>query len=172
MDDIPTPLPDKPQRFMDQLRVFMRAKQLAYRTEKTYCTWILDFIRFHKRRHPESMGNAEVDAWLSHLAVRRNVAVNTQKTALNAVVFLYKQFLNRELGEIQFAKTARAQHLPTVFSHDEAMHVLSLMEGDHRLASCLMYGSGLRVMEAVRLRVQDVDFANNCFPGFNGHSVK
>lgn len=162
MDDIPIPLPDKPHRLMDQLRVFMRAKRLAYRTEKTYCTWILDFIRFHKRRHPDTMGSAEVDAWLSHLAVKRNVAVNTQKTALNAVVFLYKQFLNRELGEIQFTKTGRVQHLPTVFSHDEAMQLLSLIEGDHKLAAALMYGSGLRVMEAVRLRVQDVDFANAC----------
>ena len=160
MDDIPIPLPDKPQRFMDQLRVFMRAKRLAYRTEKTYCTWILDFIRFHKRKHPESMGPEEVDAWLSHLASNRNVAINTQKTALNAVVFLYKQFLKRELGEIQFINANRGRQLPTVFTHDEAMRVLSFMSGDHRLAACLMYGAGLRVMEAVRLRVQDVDFAN------------
>src|SRR5690606_5096317 len=158
MDDIPIPLPDRPQRFMDHLRVFMRAKRLAYRTEKTYCTWILDFIRFHKRKHPESMGPNEVDAWLSHLANKRNVAINTQKTALNAVVFLYKQFLKRELGDIQFINANKGRHLPTVFTHDEAMRVLSLMSGSHRLAACLMYGSGLRVMEAVRLRVQDVDF--------------
>lgn len=133
---------------------------MAYRTEKTYCTWILDFIRFHKRKHPESMGSEEVDAWLSHLASNRNVAINTQKTALNAVVFLYKQFLKRELGEIQFINANRGRQLPTVFTHDEAMRVLSYMSGDHRLAACLMYGAGLRVMEAVRLRVQDVDFAN------------
>jgi site-specific recombinase XerD len=145
MDDIPIPLLDKPQRFMDQLRVFMRAKRLAYRTEKTYCTWILDFIRFHKRKHPESMGPEEVDAWLSHLASNRNVAINTQKTALNAVVFLYKQFLKRELGEIQFINANRGRQLPTVFTHDEAMRVLSFMSGDHRLAACLMYGAGLRV---------------------------
>ncbi len=160
MDDIPIPLPDKPQRFMDQLRAFMRAKRLAYRTEKTYCNWILDFIRFHKRKHPESMGLEEVDAWLSYLASNRNVAINTQKTALNAVVFLYKQFLKRELGEIQFTNANRGRQLPTVFTHDEAMRVLSSMSGDHRLAACLMYGAGLRVMEAVRLRVQDVDFTN------------
>jgi hypothetical protein len=92
MDDIPIPLPDKPQRFMDQLRVFMRAKRLAYRTEKTYCTWILDFIRFHKRKHPESMGSDEVDAWLSHLASNRNVAINTQKTALMRWCFCTSNF--------------------------------------------------------------------------------
>lgn len=162
MDDIPIPLPDKPQRFMDQLRTFMRAKRLAYRTEKTYCTWILDFIRFHKRKHPDTMGEPEVDAWLSYLANQRNVAINTQKTALNAVVFLYKQFLNRELQNIQFTKTNKGRHLPTVFTHDEAMGVLSLMSGDHKLAASLMYGAGLRVMEAVRLRIQDVDFAQSC----------
>lgn len=160
MDDIPIPLPDKPQRFMDQLRVFMRAKRLAYRTEKTYCTWILDFIRFHERKHPKNMGPQEVDAWLSHLASKRNVAINTQKTALNAIVFLYKQFLKQELGEIQFINANRGRQLPTVFTHDEAMRVLSFMSGDHRLAASLMYGAGLRVMEAVRLRVQDVDFTN------------
>lgn len=162
MDDIPVPLPKDPQRFMDQLRVFMRAKRLAYRTEKTYCTWILDFIRFHNRKHPETMGVKEVDAWLSYLASERQVAINTQKTALNAVVFLYKQFFKRELGDIQFINSNKGRHLPTVFTHEEAIRVLSFMAGDHRLAASLMYGSGLRVMEAVRLRVQDVDFGSSC----------
>lgn len=101
-----------------------------------------------------------MDAWLSHLASKRNVAINTQKTALNAIVFLYKQFLKQELGEIQFINANRGRQLPTVFTHDEAMRVLSFMSGDHRLAASLMYGAGLRVMEAVRLRVQDVDFTN------------
>ena len=162
MDDIPVPLPTKPTRFMDRLRAFMRAKHLAYRTEKTYCGWILDFIRFHHRKHPESMGVAEVDAWLSHLANNRNVAINTQKTALNAVVFLYRQFLNRDLGQIEFTRTNKGRRLPTVFTHDEAMRVLSFMHGTHKLVACLMYGAGLRVMEAVRLRVQDIDFAQEC----------
>lgn len=162
MDDIPYPLPDKPVRFMDRLRSYMRARNLAYRTEKTYCTWILDFVRFHQRRHPESMGSAEVDAWLSHLANKRHVAVNTQKTALNAVVFMYKQFLGHDLGQLQFHKTSRVQRLPTVFTHTEAMQVISLMSGVHAIAVSLMYGSGLRVMEAVRLRVQDVDFDQKC----------
>lgn len=107
------------------------------------------------------MGSVEVDAWLSHLANQRNVAINTQKTALNAVVFLYKQFLNRDLGNIQFTRTNKGQRLPTVFTHEEAMSVLSFMSGDHKLAASLMYGSGLRVMETVRLRVQDVDFAQS-----------
>ncbi|WP_308368647.1 MULTISPECIES: integron integrase [unclassified Microbulbifer] len=147
---------------MDRLRAFMRARHMAYRTEKSYCGWIREFIRFHDKRHPETMGAAEVEVWLSHLANNRSVAINTQKTALNAVVFLYKQFLGRELGELKFNRTAKGRRLPTVFTHEEAVRVLSLMRGDHKLAASLMYGSGLRVMEAVRLRVQDVDFGQGC----------
>ena len=162
MDDIPVPLPAVPIRFMDRFRAFIRARHLAYRTEKTYCNWVREFIRFHNTRHPESMGAMEVNAWLSHLANNRNVAVNTQKTALNAVVFMYHQFLGRALGDLQFTNTSRGRKLPTVFSHEEAMSVLSHMHGTHKLVASLMYGSGLRVMEAVRLRVQDVDFSEPC----------
>jgi integron integrase len=162
MDDIPHPLPAKPERLMDCLRAFMRAKHLAYRTEKTYCLWIVDFIRFNQRQHPESLSKEHVDAWLSHLANNRNVAINTQKTALNAVVFLYKQFLNRDLGQFEFTRTNKGRRLPTVFTHEEAMRVLSRMSGVHKLAASLMYGAGLRVMETVRLRVQDIDFGQSC----------
>lgn len=162
MDDIPIPLPAQPVRFMDRFKAHMRAKRLAYRTEKTYCLWVLDFIRFHKRRHPEAMGAMEVDAWLSYLANQRHVAINTQKTALNAVVYLYRQFLERDLGELQFNKTNKGRRLPVVFSHEEAMQVIDAMSGAHKLVASLMYGSGLRVMEAVRLRVQDVDFSEQC----------
>lgn len=162
MDDVPAPLPSNPTRFMDRFRAFIRARHLAYRTEKTYCLWVREFIRFHNKRHPESMGPVEVNQWLSHLANNRNVAVNTQKTALNAVVFMYHQFLGKELGELQFAQTSRGRRLPTVFTHDEAMSVLAHMQGTHRLVASLMYGSGLRVMEAARLRVQDVEFSEPC----------
>lgn len=162
MDDIPVPLPHHPHRFMDRLRAFMRSRHLAYKTEKTYCFWIKDFIRFHGMRKPHELSKAEVDDWLSHLANRRSVSINTQKTALNAVVFLYKQFLEIDLGELRFEKTSKGRRLPVVFTHQEAMAVLEQMHGHHKLAASLMYGSGLRVMEAVRLRVQDIDFAQQC----------
>lgn len=162
MDDIPPPLPANPSRFMDQLRASMRSRHLAYRTEKTYCGWIKDFIYFHHKRHPREMGAIEVDAWLSYLANQRHVAINTQKTALNAIVFLYKHFLHKDLGQLAFTRTNKGRRLPTVFTHEEAMRVLGFMEGDHKLVASLMYGSGLRVMESVRLRVQDVDFAQQC----------
>lgn len=162
VDDIPVPLPANPERLMDRLRAFMRARHLAYRTEKTYCTWILDFIRYHRKQHPETLGAAHIEAWLSHLANNRSVAINTQKTALNAIVFLYKQFLQQDIGEIQFNRTNKGRRIPTVFTHDEATRVLAEMSGTHKLIASLMYGSGLRVMEAVRLRVQDIDFAQSC----------
>lgn len=162
MDDIPRPLPAQPIRFFDKLRVYIRSKQLAYRTEKTYCTWIKDFIHFHKMAHPESMGNVEIDAYLSHLAVQRNVSINTQKTALNALVFLYKQYYGREVIDLSFHLSQRSKTIPTVFSHQEAMQVINNLSGIYRLIASLMYGAGLRVMEATRLRVQDIDFANNC----------
>jgi len=162
MDDIPKPLPTHPSRFMDQLRAFMRSKQLAYKTEKTYCFWIRRYIRFHELRHPSEMGKQEVDAFLSHLVLKNNVVINTQKTALNALVFMYKQFLKIELGELNFNTSNRPQTIPTVFSHQEAIDVLDKLDGIFSIMASLMYGSGLRVMESVRLRVQDVDFSANC----------
>ncbi len=162
MEDVRRPLPSKPTRFMDQLRVFIRSKQLAYRTEKTYVKWVLDFIRFHDKKHPNTMGPKEVDQYLSYLAVQRNLTDNTQKTALNAIVFLYHKFLGRDLGKLDFTPSNRPRNLPTVFSHDEAMSIINHLDGVHRLLVSLMYGCGLRVMESVRLRVQDIDFSNNC----------
>lgn len=162
MDDIRKPLPSKPVRFMDQFRAFIRVKQLAYATEKTYCSWVKDYIRFHNRRHPKELGAAEVDAYLSNLVLQHGVSINTQKTALNSLVFLYKQFMRVDLGELSFDYSRRKKTIPTVFSHSEAMSVIEGLRGQHWLAASLMYGAGLRVMEAVRLRVQDVDFANSC----------
>ncbi|MBU2885607.1 integron integrase [Gilvimarinus agarilyticus] len=162
MDDIPKVLPSKPVRFMDRFRAFIRAKGLAYKTEKTYCTWVVDYIRFHKMQKPEELHSADVDRYLCHIATKRYCSANTQKTALNALAFLYNQFLNQLLGKLEFQRSVRPKTLPTVLSHDEARQVLDQLEGVAWLCASLMYGSGLRVMEAVRLRVQDIDFANNC----------
>ena len=98
MDDIRGPLPRKPTKLMDQLRALMRSRQMAYKTEKTYCYWIVDFIYYHKKQHPKFMGAREVDAYLSHLAIDRNCSVNTQKTALNSLVFLYTKFMSVDLN--------------------------------------------------------------------------
>lgn len=162
MDDIPIPIPSSPTRLLDQLRAHMRSRNLAYRTECTYIHWIKSYIYFHKKVHPRDLGSKEIDEYLSHLAVRSNLAVNTQKTALNAVMYLYKQFFGLQDIELQFAHSKKPRLMPAVFSHTESCQVIENLSGVTRLAASLMYGSGLRVMESVRLRVQDVDFANNC----------
>ena len=156
MDDIPHNLPNNPTRFMDQFRVFIRSKQLAYKTEKTYCMWVVDFIRFHNMQHPKDLGDPQLDEYLSHLAVRRNLAINTQKTALNALVFMFKQFLHIEVGILSFIPSSRPKTIPTVFSHDEAKAVIDKLNGRYKLMASIMYGSGLRRSEVARLRVQDI----------------
>ena len=162
MDDIPHNLPNNPTRFMDQFRVFIRSKQLAYKTEKIYCMWVVDFIRFHNMQHPKDLGGSQLDEYLSHLAVRRNLAINTQKTALNALVFMFKQFLHIEVGILSFIPSSRPKTIPTVFSHDEAKAVIDKLNGRYKLMASIMYGSGLRRSEVARLRVQDIDFSNAC----------
>jgi len=147
---------------MDQLRVFIRSKQLAYRTEKTYCTWAVDFIRFHNMQHPKYMGGIQLDEYLSHLAVKRNLSINSQKTALNALVFMFKQFLNIEVGVLSFIPSSRPATIPTVFSHQEARAVIDQLHDLYKLMASLMYGSGLMRSGVSRLRVQDIDFANAC----------
>ncbi len=162
MDDIRPNLPPTPTKFMDLFRVFIRSKQMAYRTEKTYCTWVVDFIRFHNMRHPREMGGTQLDEYLSHLAVKRNLSVNSQKTALNALVFMFKQFLKIEVGVLNFIPSSRPKTIPTVFSHEEALAVINQLQGTFKLMASIMYGSGLRRSEVSRLRIQDVDFANGC----------
>lgn len=147
--------------FLTNVRREIRLRGYSMRTEKAYLTWIKRFILFNQKRHPEDCGPAEVKAFLSWLANERNVAVNTQKVALNALSFLYKHILRRELGELGFHLATKQRSLPTVLSAAEVAAVLSAMQGHKQLVVQLMYGSGLRVSEALRLRVQDVDFAHS-----------
>jgi integron integrase len=159
MDDIKIPLPIKPIRFLDQLRAFIRLDGKSYATENTYLYWVKQFIHFHKKQHPREMGVEHVEDYLSHLALQRNSAPSTQKTALNALAFLYNRFLQQPLAELSFQYARKTQRTPTVFAHDEALRVIELLPMPHKLIAQLMYGSGLRISEAVRLRVKDVDFA-------------
>ncbi len=159
MDDVRIPINRHSTRFMDRFKLFIRARHLAYKTEKTYCHWVLYYIRFHNRKNPADMAGREIELFLEHLSVERNVAANTQKTALNALVFLYEKFLGVEIGKLRFAYAQKPRQIPTVFSHKEATKVLSHLKGVHWLAASLMYGSGLRVSESARLRVQDIELA-------------
>jgi len=130
--------------------------------KRVYCEWIKRYVRFHKYRHPLDMGAPEVEAFLSDLAVRRDVSASTQNQALAALLFLYKQVLKQELpwlGEVVRAK--KPARLPVVLSIDEVQRILARLEGEVGLVARLLYGGGMRLMEGVRLRVKDVDFARN-----------
>jgi len=138
------------RKLLDQVRDVIRLKHYSIRTEETYVMWIRRFILFHNKRHPSEMGEQEISEFLTHLAVKKKVASSTQNQALNAIVFLYREILKRDLGEIrdiQWAK--RPARLPVVFTGEEAKAVLEHMEGTKWLMASLLYGSGLRLMECV-----------------------
>ena len=158
MDDVRHPLPQKPVRLMDQLRQEIRQRGMSYQTEKTYLYWIRYYIRFNQRQHPASMGATEIDAFLSYLSERRNVSVNTQRIALNAIVFLYKKHLGQEIGKLKFTGARRSRRVPVVFSHGEAMNVINTLTDPYRLMTELLYGAGLRLNECLSLRIKDLDF--------------
>ena len=146
-------------KLLDQIRDAVRARHYSIRTERTYLYWIRQFIRYHSMKHPKDLGEDEVAAFLSHLAVRRNVAPNTQRTALNALVFLYTQVLGRtEFSVSGYRFAQKPRKLPVVLSREELTAVFAALSGTPKVCAQLMYGSGLRVMEVVRLRVHDIDF--------------
>lgn len=158
--------------FLEELRADMRLRGYALKTEKSYLGWIRQFIYFNNKRHPAAMGAAEVRNFLSWLANERHVAVNTQKSALNALVYLYQKALGVELGDLGFALAQKQRQLPVVLSPNEVSKILSYLEGRNRLIIELLYGSGLRVSEALRLRVQDVSFDNQSLTVRDGKGKK
>lgn len=148
-------------KLLEQVREAVRIRHYSIRTERAYVDWIRRYILFHGKKHPSTLQARHVGEFLSHLAQQRNVAASTQNQALCAIVFLYRNVLEMELGEISnlvFAKKPR--RLPEVFSKDEVRLVLQQMNGWQELAATLMYGSGLRLGECVSLRVGDLDFGN------------
>ncbi len=153
---------DGKPRLLDQMRERIRLKHYSIRTERVYCEWVKRFIRFHQYRHPQDMGAAEVEAFLTELAVKRNVSASTQNQALSALLFLYKEVL--ALGLPWLADVVRAkkpQRLPVVLSIEEVRRILAALDGELWLVCSLLYGTGMRLMEALRLRVKDVDFARH-----------
>jgi integron integrase len=136
----------------------MRLRHYSIRTEDAYVQWIRRFIRFSGGRHPREMGSEEIIAFLSHLAIEGKVAAATQNQALNAISFLYRRVLDRELGDLgSMVRAKKSRHLPVVLTRSEVNGLLSRLDGVHRLAAGLMYGAGLRLMETVRLRAKDLD---------------
>lgn len=151
--------PRKPRKLLDQVSDIMRLKHYAYRTELTYSGWIKRFILFHEKKHPRDMGEPEVEAFLTWLAVEKKVSKSTQNQAFNALIFLYRDVLDRPLeGRINAVRSRKKVRLPVVMSKEETQRVLNAMSGTTQLMAKLLYGSGLRLMECIRLRVKDIDF--------------
>ena len=152
--------PAQPPKLLDQVVAKMRVKHYSLRTEKSYVDWIKRYIWHFDKRHPKDMGAAEVEAFLTHLAVQRNVSASTQNQAKSALLYLYKEVLGVELPWLDNVTQAKVpQRMPVVLTQAEVLAVLSRMDGTMWLIASLLYGSGLRIMEALRLRVKDVDFA-------------
>ena len=151
----------RPKRLLDQVREAIRLKHYAYSTEKTYVYWAKRFILYQNKRDPQEMGEKEIREFLTYLAVEENVAASTQNQALSALLFLYREVLRRDLElPIELVWAKRRKHLPTVLTREEARQVIGQLSGMHRLIVQLLYGSGLRLMECMRLRVKDVDFGH------------
>jgi integron integrase len=150
--------PTRP-RLLDRVREALRIRHYSPRTEEAYVYWIRRFIFFHGKRHPDAMGAGEITAFLNHLATEGRVAVSTQNQALSALVFLYRRVLGREDEEFEgLIRARKPRRLPVVLTGDEVRAVLARLEGSPFLVASLLYGSGLRLQEALELRVKDIDF--------------
>jgi integron integrase len=156
-------LPTAPKaKLLEQVRQAIRTRHYSYMTEKAYVHWIRRFILFHNKRHPAEMAEAEIGQFLSSLATNSHVAASTQNQALNAILFLYREILNKEIGYVNGVVRAKRPHrLPVVLTRQEVRSILSCLNGTDWIMSMLLYGAGLRLMECLRLRVKDIDFANN-----------
>lgn len=160
-------------KLLDQVRITARLRHYSLSTENSYVNWIRRFILFHQKRHPADMGEREIRLFLTHLAVNGKVTASTQTVALSALLFLYRDVLKKELPYIDGIERARpSRRLPVVFTRPEVDSILSRIEGTHLLIASLLYGAGLRLMEAVRLRVKEVDFPRNQITVREGKGAK
>lgn len=164
---------DQAPKLLDEVRERIRFKHYSIRTEKSYVDWIRRFILFHGKRHPRDMGAPEVEAFLTHLAARKNVAASTQNQAFSALLFLYRDVLGQQLDAVQNVERARKPaRLPVVLTGSEVHAVLAHLDGMNWLMASLLYGSGLRLMECVRLRIKDVEFSRGEILVHNGKGAK
>jgi integron integrase len=149
-----------PKKLLDQVRDLLRIKHYSYRTEQSYVAWIRRYILFHNKRHPKEMGIPEIEAFLSYLAIKENVAASTQNVALSALIFLYKEVLRIDQPlSLNAFRAKRSTYLPTVLTKEETQSVIQQLTGEHQLVIKILYGSGLRLSEGINLRVKDLDFA-------------
>ncbi len=149
-------------KLLDQVRQAIRTRHYSYKTEKTYVGWMKRFIFFHNKRHPVEMGEIEIAQFLSSLAQDARVSASTQNQALNAILFLYREVLGKEIGYVNgVVRARRPNRLPVVLTRQEVKAILSVLDGTEWLMATLLYGAGLRLMECMRLRVKDVDFTSS-----------
>jgi integron integrase len=159
----------RPHKLLDQVRDAIRRKHYSIRTEEAYVDWIRRFILFHGKRHPRDMGAPEIEAFLTHLAVEKHVSASTQNQAFSALLFLYREVLKIELdASINSVRAVKPKRLPTVLTRDEVRRVIARLSGLHQLIAQLLYGSGLRLLECLRLRVKDLDFSYRTITVRNG----
>ena len=159
--DTTTPSP-RPPKLLERLRIDLRTRHYSIRTEQAYVDWARRFILFHHKRHPQDMGVIEVEAFLSYLAVERQVSASTQNQAKAALLYLYKQILNIDLPWLdEVVQAKRPQRLPVVLTPSEVRELLMYMQGTMGLIARLLYGTGMRLMEALRLRVKDIEFSRH-----------
>jgi integron integrase len=144
-------------KLIEVVREALRSKGYSYKTEQTYLNWIRKYMRYHLPKHPRETGTEGVRAFITYLAVERNYSPQTQNQALAAVLFLYK-VLGMEIGDVSLVRAKKEKHLPTILSEEDVTSLLNQMQGQYRIMAELLYGSGLRLMECLRLRVKDIDF--------------
>lgn len=172
LDDIPVYVPGRPVKLIDQLRAFIRFRGLSYRTEQTYVHWILRYIRFHQKAHPLTLGGPDIEVFLTYLANDRHVSVNTQKVVLNALMFLYNQFLRQPVTDLNYQYAKPGVRIPVILTRTEAGDLIADAKEPFALMFSLMYGAGLRIAEVLNLRLLDIDFGNKILVVRNGKGRK
>lgn len=158
--------------FLESIRTELRTRRYSIKTEKVYLYWIKRFILFNDKKHPQDMGNIEIERFLNHLAVNRQVSAATQNQALCAIIYVYKHIIRREISDLRYSFTKREQSIPTVLTHEEAKVIISNLSGQYWLIASLLYGGGLRINEALKLRVKDINIHNNTLFVFRGKGKK
>jgi integron integrase len=165
--------PSQPPKLLDRVSLAIRARHYSPNTEEAYVAWIKRFIFFHSKRHPIEMGEPEINAFLTHLAVTKQVSASTQTQALSALLFLYRHVLGRPIGDLgEIIRARKPTRLPVVMTREEVKSILTRLLDDKWLMASLLYGAGLRLMECLQLRVQDIDFARNEITVRDGKGAK
>ncbi len=157
---------------LELVRTELRTRRYSLRTEKVYLQWIKAFIIFNDKKHPNDMGNREFERFLNNLAVNRQVSAATQNQALCAIIFLYRYIINRDISDLRYSFTKREKSMPTVLTHIEATTIISHLHSTHWLIASILYGCGLRINEALQLRIKDLNLTDKTLFVFRGKGRK